>query len=102
MKFHIITIFPESFENFVSTSIIGKAIDNKLFDIELYRLSDFSDKNFKHVDDNAYGMHGQVISPEPLSKAINFIQNNIKCKGESMCSPYVVYMSPSGTLLNQQ
>jgi len=35
-----------------------------------YKLGDFSDKKFKHVDDNAYGMHGQVLSPEPLSRAL--------------------------------
>lgn len=54
MKFHIITIFPEAFDSFMSTSIIKKALDNKLFDIELYKLNDFSEKNFKQVDDKAY------------------------------------------------
>jgi tRNA G37 N-methylase TrmD len=40
-------------------------------------LNDFSDDNFKRVDNKAYGMHGQVISPEPLSKSIDFIFDKI-------------------------
>ncbi len=76
--------------------MIWKALKNKLFEIEIYKLWDFSEKNFAHVDNNAYWMHWQVISPEPLSKAINFIQNNIKSKTQ------VIYMSPSWTLLNQE
>jgi tRNA G37 N-methylase TrmD len=40
-------------------------------------LNDFSDKKFKHIDDKAYGMHGQVISPEPTAKAIDFVLEKI-------------------------
>lgn len=94
MKIHIITIFPESFDSFLKTSIIWKAIEKKLFEIFLYKLNDFSSKSFKHVDDNAYWMHWQVLSPEPLLKAINHIQNWKKMK--------IIYMSPSWILLNQE
>ena len=96
MNFHIITIFPEAFDSFIKTSIIWKAIKNNLFNIELYKLWDFSEKNFKHVDDKAYWMHWQVISPEPLSKAINFIKEKINWDN------IVIYMSPSWDLLNQE
>lgn len=96
MNFHIITIFPEAFDSFIKTSIIWKWIKNNLFNIKLYKLNDFSDKNFKHVDDKAYWIHGQVISPEPLSKAINFVKNKINWKS------IIIYMSPSWDLLNQE
>lgn len=96
MNFHIITIFPETFDSFIKTSIIWKAIKNNLFNIELYKLWDFSEKNFKHVDDKAYWMHWQVISPKPLSKAINFIKEKINWDN------IVIYMSPSWDLLNQE
>ena len=96
MKFHIITIFTVSFDSFLKTSIIWNSIQKNLFEIELYKLNDFSEKKFKHVDNKAYWMHWQVISPEPLSKAINFIKekvnNNIP----------IFYMSPSWNLLNQE
>lgn len=96
MKIHIITIFPESFNSYLESSIVWKAKEKWLFEIELYKLNDFSDKNFKHVDDKAFWTHGQVISPEPLSKAINHIFEKVWKKIP------VIYMSPSWDLLNQE
>ena len=73
MKIHILTIFPESFLSYFSSSILWNAKEKWLFITELYKLNDFSKDNYKRVDDKAYWMHWQVLSPEPLSKAINFI-----------------------------
>jgi len=73
MKIHIISIFPEAFESYFASSILGRALEKKLFEVTFYKLNDFSSKNFGQVDDKAYGMHGQVISPEPLSKAIEHV-----------------------------
>jgi len=96
MKVHIITIFPESFESYFSSSIIWRAKDKGLFDIELYKLNDFSSDKFKRVDEKAYWMHGQVLSPEPLEKSIEFIIHKIWTKVP------VIYMSPSWDLLTQE
>lgn len=95
MKIHIITLFPESFESYMNSSILWRAKEQNLFELYLYKLSNFSTKNFGHSDDKAYGMHGQVISPEPLSKAIEHVFKKV---GKQIP---VLYMSPSGTLLNQ-
>lgn len=96
MKIHIITIFPDAFTSFLQTSMLWKAIKNKLVSVSLYKLGDFSEKNFGHVDDNAYWMHGQVISPEPLGKAIEHVFERAWKKIP------VTYMSPSWELLNQE
>lgn len=96
MKIHIISIFPESFESYFSSSIIWKAREKWLFEICFYKLNDFSEKKFKQVDDKAYWMHWQVISPEPLSKAIEYIFKNVWKKIP------VIYMSPSWDLLHQE
>ncbi len=95
MKIHVITIFPESFESYFSSSIMSRAIEKWLFSLELYKLNDFSLDNFKRVDSKAYWMHGQVISAEPLKKAIDFIWD------KAWKIP-VVYMSPGWDLLTQQ
>ncbi len=96
MKIHIITIFPESFSSYFWSSIIKKAIDSNLVEFKYYKLNDFSIDNFKRVDSKAYWMHWQVISPEPLSKAIEYvfwvIWKNVK----------VIYMSPGWDLLTQE
>jgi tRNA (guanine37-N1)-methyltransferase len=56
----------------------------------------FLKKKFKHVDNKAFWSHGQVISPEPLSKAINYIFEKV------WKAIPVIYMSPSWELLNQK
>ena len=81
---------------FFNTSIISKAKKNKLFEVELYKLNDFSENKTKRVDDKAYWMHGQVISVLSLSKAIDFIFEKVWSKIP------VIYMTPSGYLLNQE
>ncbi|MDD3793390.1 MAG: tRNA (guanosine(37)-N1)-methyltransferase TrmD [Candidatus Gracilibacteria bacterium] len=96
MKIHIITIFPESFQSYFSSSILSRAIKDEKLKINFYKLNDFSSDNFKRVDSKAYGMHGQVISPEPLSKAIEFVFSKIGKKIP------VIYMAASGDLLNQE
>ena len=96
MKIHIITIFPEFFDSFLNSSIIWRAKEKWLFGIEMYKLNDFSKDKFKRVDSKAYGMHWQVISPEPLKEAIDFIFKKIWSKIP------IVYMSPSWDLLNQE
>lgn len=96
MNFHIITIFPESFESYFQTSIMKKAIENNLFSINLYKLNDFSKNPTKRVDDKAYGMHWQVIEAEVLSEAIEFIFKKIWKKIP------VLFFSPSWDLLNQE
>ncbi len=96
MKIHIITIFPESFESYFSSSIIWRARKKWLFELQLYKLNDFSSNNTKRVDDKAYGMHGQVLSPEPLAKAIENIFDKVWKKMP------VIYMSPSWDLLTQE
>lgn len=96
MKIHIISIFPEAFTSFCETSMSAKAIKMWKLEIELYKLNDYSDKNFGHVDDKAYGMHGQVISAEPLGKAIEDVFQKIGKKVR------VIYMTPSWKLLEQE
>ncbi len=96
MKIHIITIFPESFTSYFSSSIMKNATQKKLLEIEFYKLNDFSALKTKRVDDKSFWMHWQIISSEPLSKAINHIWESIWKKLK------IVYMSPSGELLNQE
>lgn len=96
MKIHIISIFPESFESYFSSSIIKNSIEKKLLEINIYKLNDFSDDKNKRVDSSAYWMHGQVLRPEPLAKSIEFVFEKVWKKIP------VIYMTPSWELLNQE
>lgn len=96
MHFHIITLFPESFGSYFSSSIHKRAQEQWAYTLQFYKLSDFSKKRFGHVDDKSYGMHGQILSPEPLSLAIEHIFDK---RGISLP---VIYLSPSWKLLTQE
>ena len=54
MKFSILTLFPEMFDNF-KVSIIKRAIEKNLIEIELINIRDFSKNKHKKVDDTPYG-----------------------------------------------
>lgn len=95
MKFHIITIFPEAFDSFVSTSIIGKAKEKWLLEIRLYKLNEFAKDTSGHVDNKAFWMHGQVLSAIPIQRAISHIFS-------STWKIPIIYMSPSWDTLNQE
>ena len=92
MKFDVLTLFPEMFEP-IKTSIIGKAVEKKLIDINLINIRDFSEDKHKKVDDTPYGGGaGMVMKPDVVYKAYQSIKyNNAK----------VIYMSPQGKQLNQ-
>jgi len=96
MKIHIISIFPESFDSYFSASMLERAKNMGKLEIFTYPLMDFSDLGSKRVDDKAFGMHGQVIAPEPLAKAIEHVFQAVWKKIP------VIFMTPRGSLLTQE
>ena len=54
MKFDVLTLFPEMFET-LNKSIIGRAVEKELIDINLINIRDFSNNKHKKVDDTPYG-----------------------------------------------
>lgn len=93
MKFDVLTLFPEMFET-VKSSVIGKAIEKKLIDINLINIRDFSEDKHKKVDDTPYGGGaGMIMKPYVVYRAYQSIGDK-KAK--------VIYMSPQGKTLNQQ
>lgn len=93
MKFDVLTLFPEMFEP-LKSSIIGKAIEKKLIDINIINIRDFSEDKHKKVDDTPYGGGaGMVMKPDVIDRAYQSIN------GENA---RVIYMSPQGKPLNQK
>ena len=93
MKFDVLTLFPEMFE-ILNQSIIGKAIEKELIDINLINIRDFSKDKHKKVDDTPYGGGaGMVMKPDVVYDAYKSIEDK-KAK--------VIYMSPQGKMLNQK
>lgn len=71
-------------------------MQKKLFEVEFYKLCDYSVRKTKRVDDKSFGMHGQIISPEPLAHALEDIFQKVQGKIP------VIYMTPSWDLLTQE
>lgn len=92
MKFSVLTLFPEMFSA-LDESIIGRAKEKKLIDIELINIRDFSKDKHKKVDDTPYGGGaGMVLMPDVVYDAYKSI-NDEKAK--------VIYLSPQGKVFNQ-
>lgn len=94
MRFTVVTLFPELFEKFLYTGVIGKAVKNGGIEIKLVNLRDFSeDRGYKRVDDYVYGGGpGMLINPVVLAKSLK----SVKKRGSR-----VVALTPKGRLLNR-
>lgn len=93
MKISILTLFPKMFENFLSESIIKRAIEKGLVQFEIIDIRTFSKLNNNQVDDTPYGGGaGMVMMVEPVVDAINSVKTS-----ESK----VFLMSPSGKTFKQ-
>ena len=96
MRFNIITIFPKIFDSYLKESLILKAQKNKIIDIKIWNLRDFSKDKRKTVDDKPFGGGpGMVLKVEPIYQAVNFIKNKNKNKKKR-----VILFSPRGKELN--
>lgn len=92
MQFDVLTLFPEMFE-ILNESIIGKAKQKGLININLINIRDFSKDKHKKVDDTPYGGGaGMVLMPDVVYDAYKSVKDD-KAK--------VIYMSPQGKKLSQ-
>lgn len=92
MKINILTLFPGMFEGFTGESIIKRAINNGILEVNVINIRDFAEGKHKQCDDMPFGGGaGMVLKPEPLFKALNTVPNG-----------RVIYTSPQGERLNQE
>lgn len=71
MNFHVVTLFPESFDSYINASIIGRAVREKKIKVKFYNPRDFTKDKFQRVDRRPYGGGpGMVLEPESILKAV--------------------------------
>lgn len=96
MKIDILTLFPETVDTVLGDSIIGRAREKEIIEINCINIRDFSTDKHRRVDDYPYGGGcGMVMQPEPIYRAYKSIADNCDVK------PHVIYMSPQGRVFNQ-
>lgn len=95
MIFRVLTLFPEQFDSFMSTSIIGRATQNNLIRIEAMQIRDFSTDRHRKVDDAPFGGGaGMVMAVQPLRDALLSVNR--------LTNSRVIYMSPRGQTLDHE
>lgn len=93
MRFDILTLFPEFFDNLNDFSIIARALEEEIIDINRINIRDFSNNKHKKVDDYSYGGGpGMLMSVEPIYQAI---------KARKSENSKTIYLSPQGKQLDQ-
>lgn len=96
MKFTVLTLFPRQIEEFMKTSIIGRAIKKDLLTLHCVDIRDYAGNDHGKVDDTLYGGgKGMLLTCEPVYRAWDDVcsRDNIK--------PHTVYLSPKGSSLTQ-
>lgn len=79
MRIDILTLFPEAIEPYLATSIVGRAQQDKLADIHLWNIRDFTTDAHKTVDDTPYGGGaGMVMKIEPIHKALQAVEESVQ------------------------
>lgn len=95
ITFHILTLFPDLYPGPLGCSVLGNALDKKIFSLNILNIRDFANDKHKTVDDRPFGGGaGMVLKPDIIHKAIY----SVYCEKKTM---EIIYMSPRGEVLNQ-
>ncbi len=100
LRFHLVSVLPEIFDSFVSTGIVGKAVEKGLVSIERLALRDFAHNKHKTVDDTPYGGgSGMVMMPGPIVEAMEAAEATELARGGGR--PLRILLTPQGEPFSQ-
>lgn len=95
MRFDVLTLFPEFFAATVKKSIMGRAIDSGLVEINAHNIRDWAGDRHKTTDDSPYGGGpGMVMKAEPVALALEAVKATAKAVQK------VILTTPQGTVFN--
>ncbi|HYU35317.1 MAG TPA: tRNA (guanosine(37)-N1)-methyltransferase TrmD [Thermoanaerobaculia bacterium] len=93
MRVQVLTIFPELFAPFLATSLVGRAIEKGILDVQVHDLRDFTEDRHRSVDDEPYGGGGgMVMTAPPWLRAVRALSGAWR--------PWRILMSPQGARLD--
>ncbi|MBN1512074.1 MAG: tRNA (guanosine(37)-N1)-methyltransferase TrmD [Phycisphaerae bacterium] len=96
MRIDVLTLFPEVFEPFLRSSIVGRAVSSGLVEIGLTNIRDFAHDRHKSVDDTPFGGGpGMVMACGPVFEAVE----SVSAQREGQ--PVRVLLTPQGRLMDQ-
>jgi len=93
-KARIFTLYPEAFPGPLNKGLYGKALSNKIWNLDIINIRDSAKDKHKTVDDTPFGGgSGMLIKPDVLARSIDQHVNK---------SEKIFYLSPKGKLFNQE
>ncbi len=106
MKIHILTLFPDAFDSFLSHSIVKRAIERKIVQIRVHNLRDFAHDRHRTCDDKPFGGGpGMLMKPEPIFEAVEKITGKRKAESGKRGKKEkrrIVYLTPCGERFTQK
>jgi tRNA (guanine37-N1)-methyltransferase len=101
ISFQVITLFPEMIQVLTENGVVGQAFQKNLLSVETINPRQFTADLHKTVDDRPFGGgDGMILLMQPLQKAIEAAQENLKIPGSAKAK--VIYLSPQGAPLTQK
>lgn len=96
MRFDIFTLLPDVFPAYLTTSVLGKAVERGLIDVQVHDIRAYTTDKHHVTDDAPYGGGGgMVMKPEPVFTAVEAVLGNpLPCP--------LILLSPQGRVFNQQ
>ena len=104
MKFNVLTLFPELFEQYLSQTILKRATEKDIIDFNIVNIRDYARNKHSQMDDIPFGGGaGMVLKPEAYW---NFFYENYEFynneNNENSKKPYVIFLSPQGKQLTHK
>ena len=94
MKIDILTLFPEMFQSVFRESIVKRAVDNNLVEINIHNIRDYSLDPHHKVDDTPYGGgEGMVLMCQPIFDLVKRLRTK---------DSYVILLTPDGVRYQQK
>ncbi|MCR9119299.1 MAG: tRNA (guanosine(37)-N1)-methyltransferase TrmD [bacterium] len=96
MQFHVLTLFPEMFPGYLGQSLLNKAIESGLVDVQLHDIRQWANNKHQKVDDRPFGGGpGMVLKVEPVVECVEAVKKQIAKPAT------VLLLTPQGKRLNQ-
>ena len=97
MKIHVLTLFPEMFPPVTESSILGRAGEKGILDIDLINIRDYTLDKHKRTDDTPYGGgYGMVLACQPVVDCLRAVKSRLTG------SVRTIYLSPQGGLFTHR
>jgi tRNA (guanine37-N1)-methyltransferase len=95
MRIDVLTLFPEMFSGYLGQSLLKRAVDAGIVDVQLFNIRDWAKGKHQQVDDRPFGGGpGMVLRPEPVVECVEAVQ-------QEAAAGHLVLLSPQGRRLDQ-